>query len=213
MLSTDWFLPFWSLIDINSEPARQCFQTGCRHIVRAFVGSASSYYHITFSSDRIGKTKQDLLTLARDCKFTEGTLTTIEALLVNVPDRAQLGKTSWLFRHLHDDLMADVGIDQSTKGFLEDTRRKFFFMDDLQLQEACLQSRTKWDSYIRSLTADIPDSLANLVSEDWLTISELKYLLQRLTPTQCDQLHARFCVLATARTGLNLERDWSALLS
>ncbi len=213
LLSTDWFLPFWSLVGIDSERARQCFQKGCREVVLQFVGSESNYYLISFSSDRIEQTRQRLMMLARNCKFKNDALSALDALLTNVPDRNQLQKTAWLFRYLHKELMTDAEMDPSTKTILEDTRKKFSFMDDLELQEACLQSRTSWDRYIRNLTPEISDSLANLVSEDFFSASELKYLLKQLTPMRRDQLHARFRALATAKTGLDLERDWSALLS
>jgi len=213
LLSTDWFPPFWSLIGIDSEPAKQCFQKGCRHIVLQVMGGASNYYFISFASDRVDQTRQSLRMLAKNCKFKEDAVRALEALLANVPNRDELGKTAWLIRYVHAEMMTAANIDPPIKVLLEDARKNFSVMHDLQLQEACLQSRSSWDRYIRNLTPEIPESLANLVSEDLLSTSELKYLLKQLTPMQRDRLHARFRALATARTGLNLERDWAALLS
>jgi hypothetical protein len=40
LLSTDWFAPHWNVIGIEADRQKQCFQNGCRDIVRGVVGEA-----------------------------------------------------------------------------------------------------------------------------------------------------------------------------
>lgn len=213
LLSTDWFLPYWCLIGIESDKEKQCFQNGCREIVLQLISDASDYYLVNFSAERLDRTRQSLRGLSRRCKLVPAALIALEELLANRSDRDQLQKTAWLFRSLHEEILADREVEPSTKTVLAHIRSKFAFADDLPLEQICLQSTTSWDQYIRSLTPELPASLAHLVSTSLLSIAELRELLSVLRPKEREQLHMRFRALATQRTGLDLERDWSTLVS
>jgi hypothetical protein len=213
LLSTDWFLPYWSLIGIEAEKKKHCFQSGCREIVLQVICSVSDYYLVNFSPERLDQTRQALRALAHTCGLSDAVSAGLEELLTNRPDRDQLQKTAWMFRNLYSELMADKDIDITTKRVLALVRNRFAFTDDLPLEVTCLQSTTGWDKYTRSLTPELPASLAHLVTTSLLSSAELREILGLLDPDQRKQLHTRFRALATQRTGLDLERDWSGLIS
>lgn len=209
LLSTDWFAPHWNVIGIEADRQKQYFQNGCRDIVRGVVGEARDYYLIDFSHDRIERTREELRLLVRNCKLTKAAATRVEELAANKSGRDQLGKTAWLFRNLHEELLNDQGLDQQIKPALARSRSKFSSPGELNFEEMCLQSSTAWDEYTRSLTPELPASLAYLVSTDLLAIAELSDVLKQLTVGQRKRLHARFRVAARSVTGVEMERDWS----
>jgi hypothetical protein len=209
LLSTDWFAPYWTVIGIEAENEKQYFQNGCRDIVRRLVGDAADYYLIDFSENRIEQTRKDLRLLARTCKLSKAAVTRIDELAANKSGRNQLEKTAWLFRHLCDELLTDNDLNQQVKPVLERSRAKFSIANELNFEEICLRSSTLWDSYIKSLTPELPASLAHLVSTGLLAIAELADVLRQLDTSQRAQLHARFQVLATRLTGVERDRDWS----
>jgi hypothetical protein len=209
LLSTDWFAPYWSVIGIEADKQKECFQKGCRDIVLQLIGDAGSYYLIDFSQGRIERTRNDLRLLARNCKLSEVAITRVYDLAADKCGRDQLEKTAWLFRNLHDELLGDEELDLQIKSVLAASRRKFSFANDLKFEEMCLRSSTTWDTYIKSLTPELPASLAHLVSTGLLAIAELADALRQLDTGQKARLHARFQVFATRLTGLELERDWS----
>jgi len=209
LLSTDWFVPYWSVIGIDADKEKRCVQSGCRDIVRRVVGDAGDYYLIDFSHDRIERTREDFRLLVRSCKLGETAATRVDELAANKSGRDQLEKTAWLFRSLYDELLEDGELDQKIKPVLSRSRSKFSFANELNFEEMCLRSTTTWDGYIRSLTPDLPASLAHLVSTGLLAIAELTDVLEQLTPVQRERLHARFHVAARSLTGVERERDWS----
>jgi hypothetical protein len=209
LLSTDWFAPYWTVIGLEADEQKQCLQNGCRDIVRQLVGRARDYYLIDFSDDRIERTRDDLLSLVRHCKLGKAAATRVEELAAHKSGRDQLGKTAWLFRNLHDELVNDQTLDQQIRTALTRSHSKLSFASELNFEEICLRSSTAWDAYIRNLTPELPASLAHLVSTDLLAIAELSDVLKQLTNDQRKHLHARFRVAAKALTGVEMERDWS----
>lgn len=209
LLSTGWFAPYWSVIGIEADKEKRCFQKGCREIVLQVIGNAGDYYLIDFSSDRIERTRENLRLLAGTCKLSEAARTRVEDLVADKSGRDQLEKTAWLFRSFHDELLRDEELEQRIKPVLARSRSKFSFADDLNFEEVCLHSSTTWDNYIKSLTPELPASLAHLVSTGLLAIAELADVLKQLTTVQRERLHARFRVLAKSLTGVEMERDWS----
>jgi hypothetical protein len=207
LLSTDWFAPHWSVIGIEADEEKRCLQNGCRDIVRRVVSDAGDYYLIDFSDDRIERTREDLRLLVRNCKLSETAATRVNELAANKSGRNELEQTAWLFRIVHTELLNDGELDEEIKLVL--TRSKFSFANELNFEEMCLRSTTTWDGYIRSLTPELPASLAHLVSTGLLAIAELTDVLKQLTPAQRERLHARFHVAARSRTGVERERDWS----
>jgi hypothetical protein len=64
LLSTDWFLPYWSVVGIEATEQKLCVQEGCRQIVHEMVNGATEYYHVNFSDERLRATRQSLRDLA-----------------------------------------------------------------------------------------------------------------------------------------------------
>lgn len=211
LLSTDWFSPYWSVIGIEAEKQRECFRNGCRDIVRQFVGDAETYYLLDFSQGRLERTREDLRQLARSCKLAKADAARINDVSADKPGRDQLEKTAWLFRNLHEQLLQDEELDHQIKSVLMRCRTKFSLADGLNFEEMCQHASTPWDIYIKSLTPELPESLAYFVSSGLLAIAELTDVLKNLELGQKAQLHARFQVFATRLTGLELERDWSGV--
>ena len=165
-------------------------------------GDAGDYYLIDFSHDRIERTREDLRLLVRNCKLSETAATRVNELAANKSGRNELEKTAWLFRIVHTELLNDGELDQKIKPVLTRSRSKFSFANELNFEEMCLRSTTTWDGYIRSLTPELPASLAHLVSTGLLAIAELTDVLKQLTAAQGERLHARFHVAASSLTGV-----------
>jgi hypothetical protein len=69
--------------------------------------------------------------------------------------RNQFEKTAWLFRSLQGGLLRDKELEQQIKPVLARSRSKFAFADDLNFEEICLHSPTKWNLYIKRLTPEL----------------------------------------------------------
>ena len=52
LFSTDWFVPYWSILGIEAKTEQRTFQNGCREIVLQLIGAAEDYYQIDFSAAR-----------------------------------------------------------------------------------------------------------------------------------------------------------------
>src|ERR1035438_5718691 len=64
LLSTDWFLPFWSEIGICVDDAKKAdIHEGCRAIVRRFMGDRGNYFQIDFTDKRRQETESLLIDL------------------------------------------------------------------------------------------------------------------------------------------------------
>lgn len=80
LLSTDWFLPHWSLIGIQvAEPSKECFQQGCRDIVLQFIDGVEEYYLINFSEARTEQTRGRMRALVESWHFEESAKSGVEA--------------------------------------------------------------------------------------------------------------------------------------
>jgi hypothetical protein len=180
LLSTDWFLPFWSVVGIEASQQKLCVQNGCRQIVHEVMNGATNYYHINFSDDRLRATRQSIRDLARKCRLSESSEMSLEDLVDSRPEREQFYKGAWLFRTLANNLANDDRLDASTKIVLERTRRKHAVMDDLDFEQLCLRSNSAWDNYTRSLTPKLPTSLANFLSVDLVGAQLLTSVLAQL---------------------------------
>jgi len=209
LLSTDWFAPHWSVIGIDAEAEKECFQKGCRDIVRLLINGAAEYYHVDFSNERINRTREGIRSLIRSCGLSEAAANRLEGIVAHKSGRDQLQKTAWLFRVLNDKLVQDEKLEKPIKIVLVHSRRLFSLAYDLDFEGMSLQSSTEWDKYIRSLTPELPTSLSDLVSTALLSTAELVHVLKRLTTTQRQHLHSRFLALAKSETGVEMERSWS----
>jgi hypothetical protein len=208
LLSTDWFLPFWSVVGIEASQQKLCVQNGCRQIVHEVMNGANNYYHINFSDERLRATRQSIRDLAKKCRLSESSEMSLEDLVDSRPDREQFYKGAWLFQTLAKSLVDDDQLDATTKLVFERTRRKHSVMDDLDFEQLCSRSNSAWDNYTRSLTPELPTSLADFLSVDLVGSQLLTSVLAQLTQAQRDGLLSRFQAIAKSVTGVDVDRTW-----
>jgi hypothetical protein len=208
LLSTDWFLPYWFVVGIDASEEKVCVQKGCRQIVHELMNGATNYYQINFSDERLQATRQSIRDLARKCGLGESSEMNLEDLVDSRPERDQFYKGAWLFRTLANNLADDDQLDAPTKLVLERTRRQHSVMDDLDFQQLCSRSNSAWDNYTRSLTPELPTSLADFLSEDLVASQLLTSVLSQLTQAQRDELLSRFQSIAKSVTGVDVDRTW-----
>jgi hypothetical protein len=208
LLSTDWFLPYWFVVGIDASEEKVCVQKGCRQIVHELMNGATNYYQINFSDERLQATRQSIRDLARKCGLGESSEMNLEDLVDSRPERDQFYKGAWLFRTLANNLADDDQLDAPTKLVLERTRRQHSVMDDLDFQQQCSRSNSAWDNYTRSLTPELPTSLADFLSEDLVASHLLTSVLSQLTQAQRDELLSRFQSIAKSVTGVDVDRTW-----
>ena len=208
LLSTDWFLPYWFVVGIDASEEKVCVQKGCRQIVHEVMNGATNYYQINFSDERLQATRQSIRDLARKCGLGESSEMNLEDLVDSRPERDQFYKGAWLFRALANNLADDDQLDAPTKLVLERTRRQHSVMDDLDFQQLCSRSNSAWDNYTRSLTPELPTSLADFLSVDLVASQLLTSVLSQLTQAQRDELLSRFQSIAKSVTGVDVDRTW-----
>jgi hypothetical protein len=211
LLSTDWFLPYWSVIGIEATNQKRCVQEGCREVVQQSINGAANYYLVSFSDERLEVTRQSMRALAKKCGLGESAETSFGNLVDSEPERDQFYKGAWLFRTLVDKLVKDDRLDASTRLVLERTRTEDQATDDVDFEQICEQSTSAWDNYIRSLTPEVPTSLANLLSVGLVTSGQLTRVLAQLTPMQRAGLLSRFQSTAKSVTGVDVDSAWRPL--
>jgi hypothetical protein len=132
----------------------------------------------------------------------------LEDLVDSRPEREQFYKGAWLFQTLAKNLVNDDQLDATTKLVLERTRRKHAVADDLDFEQLCSRSNSAWDNYTRSLTPELPTSLADFLSVDLVASKLLTSVLAQLTQAQRDGLLSRFQAIAKSVTGVDVDRTW-----
>jgi hypothetical protein len=211
LLSTDWFLPYWYVVGIDASEQKLCVQKGCRQIVHEMMNGATNYYHINFSDERLRATRQSVRDLARKCGLGESSEMILEDLVGSRPEREQFNMGAWLFRTLANNLANDDQLDASTKIVLERSRSKHAVMDDLDFEQLCSRSNSAWDNYTRSLTPELPTSMADFLSVNLVGAQLLTSVLAQLTQAQRDGLLSRFQFIARSVTGVDVDRNWRPL--
>lgn len=67
LLSTDWFLPYWTEIGIDMVDAKKVgIQQGCRHIIDQIAAGDNSTFVLSFSGDHRQETGSKFLALLRE---------------------------------------------------------------------------------------------------------------------------------------------------
>ena len=193
LLSTDWFLPYWSVIGIEAAEQKLCIQKGCRQI------------------ERLEATRQSIRALAKECRLGESAKMKLGDLVDSRPERDQFYKGAWLFRVLIDKLVEDDQLDATIRIVLERRRNKHAAMNDLDFKQLSSRSNTAWDNYIRSLTPEVPSSLSNFLLVDLVVSQLLTSVLAQLTPAQREELLSRFQSIAKSVTGVDVDRTWSTV--
>lgn len=190
LMSTDWFFPYWKLVGID-VPKKGEFQVGCREIVRGFMKQTTSYYNIDFSEERSKSTRRAFRELSASLGFDVGESSSGWKLeLASGDDRHQLETAAWLFRRVRERLLADGDLDKKIREVLQGVNTSRSSIPNFG--HLCLESRSKWDAYIRSLTPDLPESLADWVKVGLLPSLDLSQVLERLDSTQRRVLGQKF---------------------
>lgn len=171
LLSTDWFLPFWSEIGFDADIEMKArMQEGCREIVRTVIVGKSKddegeFDYIDWREELELKANSMLLELIEklDAKGAAS------AVLEEWKPRDHDGLTSTLMLSmLTHELIEGVGLDASPApdvsiraAVMEATIS--YGLDPRQFEEISTKSESSWDKYIRSLLDldEIPDALSN----------------------------------------------------
>lgn len=202
LLSTDWFLPYWSVVGINAADSRTCFQQGCRKVVREMLAGADNYYLISFAAERVAATREALYALAATCQLEAGAIHKLKNICAPRSARHDQHRTAWMLAMVLDELLLDTELDGDIKAVLQSANQQLNFDGEI-LQQCCLQSQTPWDTYIRQLTPELPTSLTDWISAAVLPEAKLDYIVEALDSKQQACLRARFRAIAKRVTALN----------
>ncbi|MBA3859170.1 MAG: hypothetical protein C0507_19875 [Cyanobacteria bacterium PR.3.49] len=191
LLSTDWFLEFWPLIGIGvPKPKKSQLQLGCRPIVTQIHTVSGSEVKdridISHTPERLLETRNQFLTLLASCDLDEPTrIAVLSGLQRKRYSKTQVivfeDITKLLVENYFDDVepKLDPLIKQAVAEAWKYTQslaseEPFSPFDEVDLNHLNLESDTPWDRYIRSLTPDIPDNLANWIYGDVTTVPALE---------------------------------------
>ena len=205
LLSTDWFLPYWTQIGIDiAEDKKVGIQRGCRHIIDEILNGADSLYLASFSEER----KQ-----ATGAKFF--------AVLRQWQVERELAATCNEWRNLsHRELTAVVECAMlnaqvpSADGsgdvpFLEFAIRaevvnawETYSLKASVFRDICLNSKTDWDLRTQKMLS----SPRTLVNQLWRVLLDHRLrafwadLRERLTPQQLQDLVAWYRALVKSKS-------------
>ena len=206
LLSTDWFLPHWSIIGIDPGSNAIALQQTCRNIVRDLIGEASDYYLISFTEQRIAATREALLRATVECSLPPGGAMRVEQICTPNPHRDEQHKTAWVLLDLvGPELLQDQHLEPALRTALNGAKQWFKFDTEI-LERQCIESRTEWDSYIRDLTPEQPSALFDFVAAGLVVEAQFAFVLNQLTTTQQNSLLALCRKRRSQITGLP-ERD------
>lgn len=170
LLSTDWFFECWPLVGIYVDDKRhRWLQRGTRDIANDFMSGATEYWFISFSRERVARTRQLLETLLRAADVSQIVADRIRTLTGETPKSTIDDRTAWLLLSITEMLFEDELPDEYKRldpairrvvveGWSNQTRVT------MNLEERLCSSNTSWDRYIVSLTPDLPTYLADYAS-------------------------------------------------
>lgn len=193
LLSTDWFLPFWTEIGIDIADNRKlCIQEGCRHIIDELLNGDDNFFLISFSEDRRRVTREQFLALLRQCEAESEASATFS-------EWEKLSHRELTAVVAYAGLNAKVpSADGSTNvPYLEFAIRvevmqlwEIYRLDPAIFRNICLNSNTKWDLRTQKLLS----SQRTLVNQLWRVLLNHRFrsfwadLQQRLSSQQLQEL-------------------------
>ena len=165
LLSSDWFLPYWHVIGIfGDEEEKHSFQDGLREIVQQVMSGATQYWDIDFGVERVKKTRSMLDALLNKCKQPQSAVDRISRLISGDESPIDDG-TRWLLVSMTEQLLdGSVPAPALNAEIKEALRQVWIDSDSIDFTELCLASRSNWDQYLRTITPDLPTTLADYVS-------------------------------------------------
>jgi hypothetical protein len=173
LLSADWFLPHWSKLGISfTEEDVVPFQRGCRKIVTQIMSGATKYWDVEFSGERLERTRFTLKTLTADRRASARTTHSIDRLIGEAEGDKVDRATGWLLLSITRSLVSDSDAhipqpDSKVRNIICEAWNLAggSESDEVSFQELCLNSKSKWDEYLRNTTPDLPTFLADYLSD------------------------------------------------
>jgi hypothetical protein len=193
LLSTDWFLPYWTEIGIDlAEDKRIRIQQGCREILEEILWGFDSLHPVGFSGKRKQETESKFIALLRRWEAEQEVSPTFK-------EWASLSHREltvvWGCAYLNRDIPSADGCGVAP--YLEFPIRtevvkawEAHALEPNVLEDLCLSSKTEWDIRTRKLLVS-PKTLKNVL---WIVLLHHRLqafwadLRERLTPQQLQQL-------------------------
>jgi hypothetical protein len=193
LLSTDWFLPYWTDLEIQiEETSRTGIQLGCREIVIQMLSGAEGYSVCDLSADRKRMTALLLIELLRGLNSETEFAETYEdwanlshQRLTAVVHCARLNREILQL----DPLVGEPQLDLSIRMEVI-TLWQVNPVNPSKFSDICLESKTDWDLYIQGLMSS-PETLANQL---WRVLLGRKlrrfwaHICRKLTPLEQHEL-------------------------
>jgi hypothetical protein len=187
LLSTDWFFDHWTVIGVDvDETRRLCLKAGARAIVRAFMSGATEYWLVSFAGERIEETRSEFNALLQKCRADEATIDRIKKLTCQKPAVDLEVRIQGILHHLTATLVSgssaqelpriDPSLRQAVVDFWNRHVRSRHDIADIDFHVRCLNADSSWDQYIRSLTPDLPDMLANSLTQAFIVVGDIELL-------------------------------------
>ena len=208
LLSTDWFLPHWSIIGIHPGPNAIALQQACRDIVRDLIGEAGEYYLVVFTEQRIAATREALVRGAVECSLSADGATRIEQICTPITHRDEQHKTAWVLLNLvAPELLQDQHLEPALRTALNRVKQWFKFDAELVYRQ-CVESQTTWDCYTRDLTPEEPSALSDFVTSCLIVEAQFAFVLNQLTAMQQESLLALCRKRRSQITGVRQSELW-----
>jgi hypothetical protein len=173
LLSTDWFLPFWSRVGLNVPPiegvkVQEACRITVRHIISGAPADAQEYWLTDFTPERLAKSRTLLINGLLEREVPAGVVSAVERFLRGENPTID-GPTQWLVVRLTEQLISGessvrLDLPAAAQQALKEAWSRCQEVD-LEWDELCRQSRSSWDAYTRSLTPDLPLWLAYSASD------------------------------------------------
>lgn len=170
LLSTDWFIPYWSTFGlVFSESEQQMVREVSRKVTKELLKGADTYWGASFSDVRISATRHSFLENLRKSILGAAGVGQLSDALNAARDSAEFATTSWLFGALCDQLcgpMDDVTLPKLSSTSLETVKSLWQLSASVEpdgdlIERAVKTSATDWDKWLRNATPDLPTYLSD----------------------------------------------------
>lgn len=210
LFSADWFVPHWRASGVQADSQEQRkFQASCRDLVRWIVGDAENYWQTSFDDARINETKNRLIRAAERAIREQDSVARIRRLISHQESsetderivRTIVSLNNWVTSSrpspnpkLQSELADRV---RTTWDRFKPVQRDF--------EKDSIESPSSWDSYLRTLTPELPTRLPDFISNLANLSIDVRGFWQQLakqtTPQQRDELRAWYHQAAREELG------------
>ena len=180
LLSTDWFFDYWDIVGLDIDrPRRLCIRNGLRDIVQEFMSGRPEYWLISFSNERLENTFSVLRKTLKRCGVEDSIVERI-TLLIDKCDQSGDTFSQALIAHITELLANNDGalppLESSLQRTVSEMWRQYGYSDPELFDQLCLESKSDWDRYIRSLTPDLPTMTSDFIMLDMVAPKKVKLL-------------------------------------